>query len=105
MLETSKDVLYIVLSFCVLWLTIFLSWLLYYIIKVFRNANKAINKTWETVEKIDDFVDVFKEKLNRSTSNLLFLAELAKQGMEFMRRKKESQDSQKKKKTKKTLKK
>ncbi|MBT4277401.1 hypothetical protein HOD96_01500 [Candidatus Falkowbacteria bacterium] len=87
MLETSKDVLYIILAFCVLWLTIFLSWLMFYIIKIFRNTNKIINQATETISKVDRFVDAFKGKLESSTSNLMLLADLARQGMEFVGKK------------------
>ncbi len=84
MLDTSKDVLFIVLAFCVLWLTVFISWLLFYLIKVFRSASKTIDKTQETIKMIDDFVNSLKEKITKSTSHLLLLGELAKQGMSFM---------------------
>lgn len=84
MLDTSKDVLFIVLAFCVLWLTVFISWLLFYLIKVFRSASKTIDKTQETIKMIDSFVNSLKDKINKSTSHLLLLGELAKQGMNFM---------------------
>ena len=40
MLETSKDLLYVVLSLCILWFTVFLCWLLYQAGRVLKNANK-----------------------------------------------------------------
>ncbi len=81
MLETSKDVLFIILAFCILWLTIFVSWLLYYLIKMFREAGKAIDTAYE-------FIDSLKEKLEKSTSHLLLIAELLKKGMDFMKERK-----------------
>ena len=97
MLETSKDVLYIILAFSVLWITVFLSWLLFHLIKIFRSTGKIINKATETINKIDNFVDIFKAKLESSTSNLMLLADLARQGVAFIGKKKKEP----KKKTKK----
>lgn len=89
MLETSKDFLFIVLAFSILWLTIFISWLLYYIIKIFRNTSRVIDRVNETISKIDSFVDLVKAKVEKSTSHLVLLGEIIKQGMDFMERKKE----------------
>ena len=52
MLETSKDFLFIVLAFCILWVTIFISWILFYVIKIFRNSSKAVEMVQEAI--IDD---------------------------------------------------
>jgi len=42
LIESSKDLLYIVLAFCLLWLTVFLSWLLYYLIAIVRDAEHLV---------------------------------------------------------------
>jgi len=88
MLETSKDFLFIVLAFCILWLTIFVSWILYYVIRIFRNTSSVIGKVQDTVEKLDDFIENFKNKVEKSTSGLMILGELAKQGMNFVENRK-----------------
>lgn len=89
MLETSKDFLFIILAFCALWLTIFLSWLMYYIIKIFRNTSRVIDRANETVNKVDDFIDSIKARLEKSTSHLVLLGELVRKGMDFMEKRKE----------------
>ena len=88
MLETSKDFLFIILAFCILWLTIFVSWILYYVIRIFKNTSSVIGKAQNTVEKLDEFIESFKHKVEKSTSGLLILGELAKQGMSFMEKRK-----------------
>ncbi len=88
MLETSKDFLFIILAFCILWITIFVSWILYYIIRIFKNTSNVISKVQETVEKLDEVIDRFKNKVEKSTSGLMILGELAKQGMDFMEKRK-----------------
>lgn len=89
MLETSKDFLFIVLGFCALWLTIFFSWLMYYIIKIFRSTSHIISKATEVLDKIDDFIESIKAKAEKSASHLVILGELAKKGIDFMEKKKQ----------------
>ncbi len=86
MLETSKDFFYIILAFSILWLTIFVSWILYYLIKIFREADKMVKNAMNTIEKVDNFVDTFKEKILHSSSNLMLLVELIKQGAKLLDR-------------------
>ena len=57
MFNTPQDLLYIVLSFCVLWFTVFLCWLLYQAARVLKNANEIIEgakKTADSWQNIDD---------------------------------------------------
>ena len=68
-LESSQDLLYIVLALCVLWFTVFLCWLLYQAARVLRNANKIIESVTEKLElryakglaKLSKFYDVARE--------------------------------------------
>lgn len=88
MLETSKDFLFIILAFCALWLTIFFSWLFYYIIKIFKGASNIIGRAADVVNKVDNFVDLMKAKAEKSASHLVILSELAKKGIDFMEKRK-----------------
>ena len=97
MLETSKDVLFIISAFSILWLTVFISFILYYIVRIFRIAGKIINKTENTISKIDDLVDFLKSKIGKSTSHLILLAELIKQGMNLIQDKKKGKKEKSKK--------
>ncbi len=63
MLETSQDVLYIVLSFCLLWLTAFLCWALFYLAKLLKNANETITEFRERMEEIIEAIEKMKDKL------------------------------------------
>lgn len=59
MFQSSQDLLYLVLAFCVLWFTIFLCWALYYVIMFLRdvrNISEAIRVAAEGLkEKINSF--------------------------------------------------
>ncbi len=49
MLETSQDLFYLVLAFCILWFTVFLCIALYYIIRLLRQTNEVFNDLREKV--------------------------------------------------------
>jgi hypothetical protein len=57
-IETSKDLLFVVLAFCVLWLTVFISWLLYYVIAIVRDAESLVRQVRGAVTKIDQLAGV-----------------------------------------------
>lgn len=40
MIVTTKDIFYLVLSICILWITTFTCWLLYYAIAMARDVNR-----------------------------------------------------------------
>jgi len=64
MLETSKDVLYIVLSFCLLWLTAFLCWALYYLTQLLKQSNELVTETREKLDEFFAYLDELKERLS-----------------------------------------
>lgn len=78
MFESSKDILYIVLAFCILWLTIFLSWLLFYIVSLVKNLRWFIKGAKDNVANVIKSIDGIKEKIENSFSHLGFLADAAK---------------------------
>jgi hypothetical protein len=63
MLETRKDVLYIVLSFCLLWLTAFLCWALYYLTRLLKQSNELVTETREKLDAFFAYLDEVKERL------------------------------------------
>ena len=79
MLETSKDLLFIVLAFCVLWLTIFLSWLLYYIIAIMRDAEHLMRAVKSAVLKVDELAHTVREKFDHSAASLTLMAQAVKE--------------------------
>src|SRR5688572_7922929 len=78
-IETSKDLLYVVLAFCVLWLTVFLSWLLYYVIAIVRDAESLIKQVKGAVEKVDSLAHAVHEKMERSAASFSLVASAVKE--------------------------
>jgi len=78
-IESYKDVLFIVLAFCVLWLTIFISWLLFYWIALFRDAKSVVNHVKSAVERVDHLACTVREKFEHSAASFTIIAQAAKE--------------------------
>ena len=97
-IETSKDILYIVLAFCVLWLTIFMSWLLYYFIGMARSMYRIVKGASDTIKKADDLIKTIKEKVEHSASYFVIAAEALKEVVKYVIEKRKESNVAKKKK-------
>lgn len=91
MIETSKDLLYVVLAFSVLWLTIFISWMLYYVIMMLRQANQLVASFKDKVEKVSQAIEKIREKFDHSSAYLGVIGKAVEKLVEFVgERKKKS---------------
>ena len=73
MFESSKDVLYLVISFCILWVTVFLCWMLYYIMRLLRNASQIIEEFRMRLQALTEVVHYVRGKVEH-ISNLVTIA-------------------------------
>lgn len=64
MIESSKDILYVVLAFAALWVAIFLCWALFYVGKILKNANEAIEEVREYGNRLDEAVRVIRDRMD-----------------------------------------
>lgn len=96
MLETSKDILYIVIAFCVLWFTIFVCWVIYYFAMILKRIHGVMEVFTKTVESIGDFFNKAKEKLEKTSSSLTVLIDLGKKIYDTVSEKKAKKESKKK---------
>ncbi len=84
MLETSKDLLYVVISFCILWLTVFLCWAIYYVAMLLKQAYDLTKTIKAKVEKAEALLDFAKNKIESSTSHLALVAEGVSQLVKYL---------------------
>jgi uncharacterized protein YoxC len=70
MLETSKDILFLVIAFCVLWLTVFLCWMLYYIMRILKNANQIVEEFRTRLQILTEAIDYLRGKVENIHSLL-----------------------------------
>jgi len=89
LIENSKDLLNVVLAFCVLWLTIFLAWFIYYLIMIMRQGYIAAKEMKERLKKIDETIKTFKEKMEHSAMYLSLIGEGIKKIVEIVKEKKD----------------
>ncbi len=95
-LASSKDILFIVLAFSVLWLTIFISWTLYYLIGILRDARQTVHGIKKAADAVENAMGHLKGKFEALLNIVSIIGEALKgfmlhadDGEERRRRKKE----------------
>ncbi|MBU0660549.1 hypothetical protein KKG22_00025 [Patescibacteria group bacterium] len=68
--SSSIDLLYIVLSICIVWFTVFLCWLLYQAARVLKNANDIIETITMKLELINEAVQYMRTKIDTVSKNM-----------------------------------
>lgn len=91
MLETSKDLLNLVIAFCILWFTVFICWLIYYVAMIFRGVHQVIERFNQTLEAITSFFTKAKEKVENFSSNLGAIIEAGKKVADFVNKRRKTQ--------------
>lgn len=80
-----------VLAFSVLWLTIFISWTLYYVIMMLRQANQLVGSFKEKVEKIGQAVERIRDKFDHTSAYIGLVGKAVEKLIDFVgERKKKS---------------
>lgn len=95
MLQTSKDVLFIVLAVCILGFTVFVCWGIYYLIAITKQLNETIKEFRQKMQRIDNFIMLVEEKVKSSTSYFILFAEGIKEVLSFLRDRKDKKKSKK----------
>ena len=85
MFETSRDLLNIVIAFCILWLTIFIAWFIYYLAMIMRQSFHIIKEMRDRLHKVDEVIQSIKEKIEHSTSYLMLIGEGVKKLVEVIK--------------------
>lgn len=93
MLNTSKDLLYVVLSICIIWLTVFMCWLLYYFISIIGGIRKIVRNVEDKIEKVDNLLSIIKDKIEHSAGYLTVMVEGISKIVSYMKDKKNSWDT------------
>ncbi len=82
------DILYIVLAFCVLWLTAAIFWLLWQVATMMRSVNDAIAEGREVMNKVEATLAGIHHKFDSASSSMNIVVQLAAKGMEYLMDKK-----------------
>ncbi len=87
MFETSSDVLNLVLSVCIIALTFFLCWGVYYFVVAVQKWYRITKKVEAGVSEVEQIIFTVKEKLHGSAAYLFTVGEAAKKVFEFIQEK------------------
>ncbi len=97
-IESTKDIYWLVLSFCILWLTLFITWLLYYFIKMFRQLSSITTKVEETVSMIHGMVKAVHSRSENLVSYVAGILKSSNQLKELFGKQDKKSDRQRSKK-------
>ena len=87
MFETSSDVLNLVLSICIIALTFFLCWGIYYFVVAVQKWYRITKKIESGVDDVEQIIFTVKEKMHGSAAYLLTLGDVAKKVFDFVQEK------------------
>ena len=85
MIENSKDIFYIVISFCILWVTIFVCWGVYYVAMILREFKKIIADVRKKIELVESLIMALKEKLESTSSHMKLLVDTVANVAEYFK--------------------
>ena len=88
----AKNLLLLILAFCVLLLTFFICWAFYYLIMFLKGGKKIVDEIKEKPDRIDDILDTIKRKIESSTSHLALLAQGASWVIDFLKERKKKKE-------------
>jgi len=65
---TPLEILYIVLSFCVLWLSAAMFWLIWQVANILKSVNSFLDEAKHTLEKIENSISAIRDRVEHMTS-------------------------------------
>lgn len=98
MLDSTRDILFLVLSICVLLLSGFLTWVLYYLGNILKQSNEIITEFRIKMDELSETLDDVKEKVIASASSITFVAKEVGSIMNFIQGFKQAKKTKKPKK-------
>ena len=75
MFENSKDILYLVISFCVLWTTVFLCWMFYYVMRLLRNANQIVEEFRVRLQSLTEAINYIRGKVEHMSGLMTLITD------------------------------
>jgi len=87
MFSTSADILNLTLATCIVVLTFFLSWAIYYLVSSIQKVRRIIKRVEAGVSQAEEIISLVREKLKSGSAYIMVLAEIAKQAIEFAKKK------------------
>lgn len=80
---SPNDILFIVLSFCILWISAALFWFIWQAAQILRNVNSAVDEAREKIGKIETAITGIKNRFDSMTAPAGILVEGIKKLIEY----------------------
>lgn len=77
----AQEILYIVLAFCALWVTVFFCWFVYQIASAIRNVNDVLHEVKQQVHDIGNTIGSFRMRFDDGATHLGKIAETIRQAV------------------------
>lgn len=75
MFTSSKDVLFLIISFCVLWVTFFLCWMFYYLMRLLRNANEIVEEFRIRLQALTEAINYIRDKVEHMSGLMTLITD------------------------------
>jgi len=66
----AQELFYIVLAFCVLWITVFTCWGIYHVAMMAKRANEVLAEMRHQIERVERAINGVKTKFDAGTMHL-----------------------------------
>lgn len=96
MFQSSQDLLNVVLAFSILWVAIFLSMVLFYVILTLREAHSVIHEMRERANRMQRAVEGLCNKLEKSAAFVPLIFEGIKEAAKYIMEKREDRKNKRK---------
>ena len=97
MLETSKDILNIVIAASVGVFAIFICYTLFYFVKTLQQTFKIVKEMRNRIHKVDSLIKTIKDKFEHPTSHIVLIVEGVKRLVEVIKERADKKSEKKKK--------
>ncbi len=68
MIITPQDVLYLVIAFCVIWVTVFVCWTFYYLMRILRTTNQIVDEFRTRLQTLLETINYVRGKVDHMSS-------------------------------------
>jgi len=86
MFETSQDILFLTIAFCVLLLSVMLAIGLYYMVVMLKRAKEVTDIAKDKIEKIMNIIDVFRSRIEPAAHLVAGVVGGAKQVVDYFKK-------------------
>ena len=83
---STLDMLYIILAFCAIWVTVFLCWFLFHVIRAARKFTQTLEETREQIRHVEHAIHGVRVKFEDGAGYMKLISEyIKKMALKFVK--------------------